>query len=66
MPPASTGFGRPDGYMPRQVDLWVRQWEAAKVEEMPAMDRLGAWLASHIHRTSRPPSRMAITASATS
>lgn len=42
------GFGRPDGYMPRQVDLWVRQWEAAKVEEMPAMDRLGAWLASHI------------------
>jgi len=42
------GFGRPEGYMPRQVDLWVRQWEAAKVEEMPVMDRLGAWLASHI------------------
>ena len=40
---------RPAGcYMPRQVDLWVRQWQAAKVEEMPAMDRLGAWLASHI------------------
>lgn len=42
------GFGRPEGYMRRQVELWTRQWEAAKVEEMPAMDRLGAWLAEHL------------------
>ncbi|MFC7474375.1 phosphotransferase family protein [Dankookia sp. GCM10030260] len=42
------GFGRPEGYMPRQIDLWIRQWEAVKVEEMPVMDRLGAWLAGHV------------------
>ena len=42
------GFGRPEGYMARQVALWTRQWEAAKVEEMPAMDRLGQWLPAHL------------------
>jgi aminoglycoside phosphotransferase (APT) family kinase protein len=38
------GFGRPEGYMQRQVALWTRQWEAARVEEMPAMDLLAQWL----------------------
>ena len=42
------GFGRPDGYMARQVDLWVKQWQASKVEEVPAMDRLGPWLAERL------------------
>ncbi len=42
------GFGKPDGYMQRQVALWTRQWEAASVEEMPAMDRLAAWLPEHL------------------
>lgn len=42
------GFGRPEGYMARQVALWTRQWEAAKVEEMPEMDRLAAWLPGHL------------------
>jgi len=42
------GFGRPDGYMARQVALWTKQWEAAKVEEMPEMDRLAAWLPDHL------------------
>ncbi|MCK8785342.1 phosphotransferase [Roseomonas sp. NAR14] len=41
-------FGRPEGYMARQVALWTRQWEAAKVEEMPAMDRLAEWLPAHL------------------
>jgi aminoglycoside phosphotransferase (APT) family kinase protein len=39
-------FGRPEGYMERQVQRWTRQWEAAKVEEMPEMDRLATWLAA--------------------
>jgi aminoglycoside phosphotransferase (APT) family kinase protein len=42
------GFGKPAGYMARQVALWTRQWEAAKVEEMPEMDRLAAWLPGHL------------------
>ena len=42
------GFGRPDGYMARQVARWTSQWAAAKVEEMPEMDRLAAWLPTHL------------------
>ncbi|GAA0593823.1 phosphotransferase [Craurococcus roseus] len=42
------GFGRPEGYMARQVALWTQQWEAARVEEMPEMDRLAAWLPRHL------------------
>ncbi|MDF2582111.1 MAG: aminoglycoside phosphotransferase [Mycobacterium sp.] len=43
-----TDFGRPDGYLARQVALWTRQWEAAKVEECAEMDRLAAWLPAHL------------------
>jgi aminoglycoside phosphotransferase (APT) family kinase protein len=42
------GFGRPEGYMARQVALWTRQWEASRVEEMPEMDRLASWLPRHL------------------
>ena len=38
-------FGRAEGYMVRQIARWTKQWEASKVEEMPAMDRVSAWLA---------------------
>lgn len=40
-------FGRAEGYMTRQIARWTAQWEASKVEEMPAMDRVAAWLAAH-------------------
>jgi aminoglycoside phosphotransferase (APT) family kinase protein len=42
------GFGRPERYMARQIERWTKQWEASKVEEMPAMDRLIAWLPAHL------------------
>jgi aminoglycoside phosphotransferase (APT) family kinase protein len=42
------GLGRPDGYMQRQVALWTRQWQAARLEEMPAMDLLAQWLPMHL------------------
>ena len=41
-------FGRPENYMARQVALWSRQWEASRVEDMPAMDRLMEWLPAHL------------------
>ncbi|MHA3022300.1 phosphotransferase family protein [Mycobacterium sp. BMJ-28] len=41
-------FGRPDGYLARQVALWTRSWEAVKVEECPDMDRLASWLPAHL------------------
>jgi aminoglycoside phosphotransferase (APT) family kinase protein len=42
------GFGRPDAYMQRQVALWTRQWQAARLEDMPAMDLLARWLPTHL------------------
>jgi aminoglycoside phosphotransferase (APT) family kinase protein len=41
--PASIGlseFGRPAGFMERQLRRWSQQWEASKTGEMPALDRL--------------------------
>lgn len=42
------GFGRPEGYVRRQVDRWSKQYRAAQVGEVPAMDRLIDWLAAHV------------------
>jgi aminoglycoside phosphotransferase (APT) family kinase protein len=41
--PATVGlaeFGRPAGFMARQLRRWSQQWEASKTEELPALDRL--------------------------
>ena len=44
------GFGRPEGYLERQLRRWSQQWQRSKVAELPAIDelmrRLGAALPS--------------------
>ena len=42
------GFGKPTGYLSRQITLWSRQYEAGKTHDIPEMDRLIAWLPGHI------------------
>ena len=37
-------FGRPGGYIARQVRRWSEQYRASATQEIPAMDRLAAWL----------------------
>lgn len=37
-------FGRPDGYLGRQVRLWAGQWERVKSRDLPDVDRLYAAL----------------------
>ena len=32
-------LGRPDGFVPRQVDGWLRRWDAAKTRDVADMDR---------------------------
>jgi aminoglycoside phosphotransferase (APT) family kinase protein len=44
------GLGKPRGFVERQIEGWYKRWQAAKVEEVPAMDALYAWL-----RANRPP-----------
>jgi aminoglycoside phosphotransferase (APT) family kinase protein len=45
------GFGRPEGYLERQVRRWARQWESNKTAELPEIDallqRLGRALPGH-------------------
>ncbi|GAA2267594.1 phosphotransferase family protein [Nonomuraea roseoviolacea subsp. roseoviolacea] len=38
------GFGRPDGYLARQLDRWCQQWERSKTADLPEYDRLVARL----------------------
>lgn len=40
-------FGKPSGYVARQVARWAKQYEASKVEECPAMDEVIAWLGTN-------------------
>jgi aminoglycoside phosphotransferase (APT) family kinase protein len=45
--PAEVGladFGRPEGYLGRQVDRWYRQWEHSATRELPALDAVTARL----------------------
>ncbi|MFI6507005.1 phosphotransferase family protein [Streptosporangium sp. NPDC050855] len=37
-------FGRPEGYMARQLERWGQQWERSRTAESPACDRLVARL----------------------
>ena len=41
-------FGRHGQYVERQVARWSKQYAAAGIEPIPAMDRLLAWLPAHI------------------
>ncbi|HWW75819.1 MAG TPA: phosphotransferase family protein [Pyrinomonadaceae bacterium] len=40
-------LGRPEGYVRRQVEGWTRRYFDAKTDEVPAIERLAAWLAGH-------------------
>jgi aminoglycoside phosphotransferase (APT) family kinase protein len=46
-------FGRPDGFLERQVARWTKQLETYRQRPLPDMDALAAWLASH-----RPPGEL--------
>jgi aminoglycoside phosphotransferase (APT) family kinase protein len=41
-------FGRTGQYVQRQLARWRTQYEAAKTEDLPDMDRLMAWLANNV------------------
>ena len=46
--PAQLGlsdFGKPQGYVARQIKRWSEQYRASETEAIPEMDRLIAWLA---------------------
>jgi aminoglycoside phosphotransferase (APT) family kinase protein len=46
------GFGRPDGFLRRQVGRWRSQYERSKSRELADFDHVARWLESHT-----PPDR---------
>ena len=40
-------FGRPDGYLDRQVPRWLGQLEKYKTRDLPDVDEAGRWLQAH-------------------
>jgi aminoglycoside phosphotransferase (APT) family kinase protein len=41
-------YGRPTGYVERQIARWTKQYAASKIDEIPSMDALMAWLPAHL------------------
>ncbi len=37
-------YGKAGGYVQRQIERWSKQYEASRTSDVPAMDRLMAWL----------------------
>ena len=40
-------FGKPAGYIARQVSGWTERYTASQTEDLPAITELAAWLAAH-------------------
>jgi aminoglycoside phosphotransferase (APT) family kinase protein len=47
-----TQFGRPDGYLERQVALWWRQWAQVQTRPLPDLERLHSLLAARVPTSS--------------
>jgi len=41
-------FGKPTGYLERQLRRFTGLWELNKTREIPAVERVGRWLAEHM------------------
>jgi aminoglycoside phosphotransferase (APT) family kinase protein len=44
-------YGKPAGFVPRQLDRWTKQFEASRTGPSPAMDELVKWLHAHLPKT---------------
>lgn len=45
-------FGKPEGFVHRQIERWRKQWLSAKTRELPILDELDAWLREHAPKRS--------------
>ena len=42
------GFGKPQGYVRRQIEGWSKRWIDAQTEDVAAMNEAATWLAGHL------------------
>jgi aminoglycoside phosphotransferase (APT) family kinase protein len=47
-------FGRPDGYLERQIRRWGQQWERSKTRELPAVDEIARRLNAALPESGPP------------
>jgi aminoglycoside phosphotransferase (APT) family kinase protein len=47
-------LGKPEGFLTRQINGWMKRWEVAKTREVPLMEKLGAWFLEHTPPAQRP------------
>ncbi len=45
------GFGKPTGYLERQLRRFTGLWELNKTREIPAVERVGSWLAENLPKS---------------
>ena len=48
------GFGKPDGFLERQVDRWLGHLERNECRDLPGTDVTAAWLRDHVPATYEP------------
>jgi aminoglycoside phosphotransferase (APT) family kinase protein len=47
------GFGKPEGYLERQLKRFGGLWERNRTRELPAVERVGGWLADNLPQSPR-------------
>ncbi len=47
------GFGKPEGFLDRQVDRWLHHLAKFKFRELPGLDEAAAWLRTHTPKSFR-------------
>ena len=48
------GFGKPEGFLERQVPRWLSQLETYKTRDIPGIDEVARWLEGNIPRAQEP------------
>lgn len=48
------GFGKPAGYLARQVQGWTGRYQKARTDDLPDVDAVAAWLAAHTPAEAAP------------
>ena len=40
-------LGKPEGYVTRQVEGWIKRYQNARTDDIPEMERIAGWLVEH-------------------
>jgi len=48
------GFGKPEGFLERQVERWLSQLATYRTREIPGLDEVSAWLGDHVPKAQEP------------